>query len=127
MPYRLLADATMLLHAGFLVYLVVGGFLAWRWRRLIWPHLACAAYGLGIVVIGWDCPLTHVENWARERAGRETLPSSGFIDHYLTGVVYPAEHLLTAQLAVAACVLVSWEGVAVRWRRGRPAEAAPAR
>jgi len=116
MAYRLLADATMLLHAGFLVYLVVGGFLAWRWRRLIWPHVACAAYGLGIVVIGWDCPLTHVENWARERSGRETLPSSGFIDHYLTGVVYPAEHLLTAQLAVAACVLVSWAGVAVLWR-----------
>lgn len=84
--YRLLADATMVVHAGFLVYLVVGGFLAWRWRWAIWPHVAAAAYGLGIVTVGWDCPLTHVENWARARAGLEMLPSSGFIDHYLTGV-----------------------------------------
>ena len=104
MPYRLLADATVVAHAGFLAYLTVGGFLAWRWRALLWPHVATAVYGLGIVVIGWDCPLTHLENWARVRAGRETLPSSGFIDHYLTGVVYPAEHLLTAQVAVATSV-----------------------
>ena len=117
MAYRLLADATVAVHAGFVVYLAVGGFLAWRYPRLIWPHVACAAYGLGIVAIGWDCPLTHLENWARVRAGRETLPTTGFIDHYLTGVVYPAEHLRTAQLAVAGAVAVSWAGAALRWRR----------
>ena len=119
MGYRLLADVAMTLHAGFLVYLVIGGFLAWRWRWTIWPHIACAAYGLGIVVIGWECPLTHVENWARERAGQETLPASGFIDHYLTGVIYPADHLLTAQLAVAVTVLISWAGLAYLHRRSR--------
>ncbi len=40
-----------------------------------------------------------------------------YLDHYLTGVIYPAEHLLTAQLAVAAAVLVSWVGLAfLHWR-----------
>lgn len=121
MLFRLIADAAMIGHAGFLVYLTVGGFLAWRpkWHWAIWPHLATAVYGLGIVVIGWDCPLTHLENWARERAGRERLPSTGFIDHYITGVVYPADHLLTAQLAVAATVLVSWTGFVVLNKRRR--------
>lgn len=121
MLYRVIADTAMIVHAGFLVYLTVGGFLAWRpkWHCAIWPHLATAAYGLGIVVIGWDCPLTHLENWAREHAGQERLPSTGFIDHYITGVVYPADHLLTAQLAVAATVLVSWAGFAVLNKRRR--------
>lgn len=41
--------------------------------------------GLGSVVVGFECPLTHAENWARQRAGETGLPSSGFIDHYLTG------------------------------------------
>ena len=125
MVYRLIADTAMVLHAAFLVYMVVGGFIAWRWRWSFWPHLATAAYGLGITTVGWDCPLTHVENWGRERAGQETLPSSGFIDHYLTGVVYPAEHLMIAQLAVAACVVVSWAGLAflhLRDRRGATAQ-----
>lgn len=111
----------MIIHAGFLVYVTVGGFLAWRpqWRWTIWPHLAAAAYGLGIVVVGWDCPLTHLENWARLRAGEEQRPSSGFIDHYVTGVIYPSDHLLTAQLAVAATVLVSWSGAAILHRHRR--------
>ncbi|WP_216695138.1 DUF2784 domain-containing protein [Dietzia psychralcaliphila] len=122
MGYRLIADAAMVLHAAFLVYLVVGGFLAWRWRWAFWPHLSTAAYGLGIATVGWDCPLTHVENWGRASAGQEMLPSSGFIDHYLTGVIYPAEHLFTAQLAVAATVLVSWTGLAFLHRRSRALE-----
>ncbi|MDX2355912.1 DUF2784 domain-containing protein [Dietzia sp. PP-33] len=125
MGYRLIADIAMLLHAAFLVYLAVGGFLAWRWRWTFWPHLATAVYALAIAIVGWVCPLTHVENWGREHAGRETIPTSGFIDHYLTGVIYPEEHLLTAQLAVAAAVLVSWAGLALlswrnRSRAGRP-------
>ncbi|AVZ39826.1 MULTISPECIES: DUF2784 domain-containing protein [unclassified Dietzia] len=117
MGYRLVADTAMILHAAFLVYMVVGGFLAWRWRWTFWPHLATAAYGLGIATVGWVCPLTHVENWGRARAGEETLPSSGFIDHYLTDVIYPAEHLWTAHVAVATAVLVSWAGLAyLQWR-----------
>lgn len=124
MGYRLIADTAMVLHAAFLAYMVVGGFIAWKWRWTFFPHLATAAYGLGIATVGWACPLTHVENWGREQAGREALPPSGFIDHYLTGVIYPAEHLVTAQLAVAACVIVSWAGLAVLHRRERRAGSA---
>ena len=125
MGYRLIADTAMVLHAAFLVYLVVGGFIAWRWRWTFWPHLATAAYGLGIATIGWVCPLTHVENWGRERAGQDRLPASGFIDHYLSGFIYPAEHLITAQLVAAACVLGSWAGLAVLHWRDRRARSSP--
>lgn len=126
MLYRLIADIAMVLHFGFLAYLVVGGFLAWRWGWTIWPHLVTAAYGLGIVVIGWDCPLTHVENWGRANAGGATLPTSGFIDHYLTGVVYPEDDVALAQGLAAVVVLLSWIGFGIIvWRRrrrtGRPA------
>ncbi len=111
----------MLLHFAFLAYVTLGGLLAWRWPVLLWPHALVAAYALAITLVGWDCPLTHVEDWARMRAGQAGLPSEGFVEHYLTGVVYPAEHLLTAQLAVAAAVTASWTGAAVLAlrRRGR--------
>lgn len=117
MGYRLIADAAMVLHFGFLVYLVVGGFIAWRWRWTIWIHLATALWGLGSVLIGYACPLTHVENWGRERAGDEGLPASGFIDHYLTDVVYPQQHEEVIQLAVAVVVVISWVGFVLRGRR----------
>ncbi len=116
MGYRLIADTAMVLHFAFLGYLLAGGFLAWRWRRTIWIHVAVAIWGAGSVLIGYDCPLTHVENWARERAGEVTLPPSGFIDHYLTGVVYPQQHETLVQLGVAVVVAISWAGYAVRAR-----------
>ncbi|MFC7107487.1 DUF2784 domain-containing protein [Nonomuraea rubra] len=74
MMYRLLADAAMVVHFAFLLYMAVGGFLAWRWRRTIWAHLAVAAWGVLSVVAGVECPLTLAEDWARHGAGQEGYP-----------------------------------------------------
>jgi hypothetical protein len=41
MAYRLLADATVALHAAFIVFVVGGGFLVWRDAR--WALLARVA------------------------------------------------------------------------------------
>ena len=103
MGYRLVADAAMVAHFVFLAYLVVGGFIAWRWPWTIWTHIAVALYGLFNVLVGWPCPLTHVENWGRARAGEATLPGTGFIDHYIAGVIYPQEHEALVQVLVAVC------------------------
>jgi len=114
--YRLLAELVMLLHFGFLAYVALGGFLAWRRPRLIVPHVAAAVWGATSATVGIPCPLTAWEDAARRAAGAQGL-ARGFIDTYLTGVVYPQEHLLTAQLLVAALVAVSWTGFARRQRR----------
>ncbi|WP_219420084.1 DUF2784 domain-containing protein [Pseudonocardia nigra] len=116
MGYQLLADAVMLVHFGFLAYVALGGFLAWRRPWAIVPHAAAAAWGLVSATIGIECPLTAWEDAARQQAGERGLPR-GFIDTYLTGVVYPADRLLEAQLLVAALVVVSWVGFALRARR----------
>ena len=76
MLHRLLADGVMATHFGYLVYLVVGGFLAWRWPRAIYPHLVAVAWALGIVLIGFPCPLTGIERRLRQPEGTvvEVLP-----------------------------------------------------
>ncbi|MFE3445623.1 DUF2784 domain-containing protein [Nocardia sp. NPDC059180] len=117
MLYRLLADATAIVHFTFIAYVVVGGFLAWRWPRTIWLHLLAFSWGFGGIVIGYDCPLTHLENWARRSAGEAGLPPSGFIDHYLTGVIYPETALGLVRALVAVCVVVSWAGYVWLLRR----------
>lgn len=122
MVYQVIGDTAMVLHFAFLVYVTLGGFLAWRWPRMIWPHLIVAAYAFGITVIGWDCPLTHVEEWGRTNAGQNGMAEVGFIDHYLTGVIYPEEHLLTAQLLVALSVAISWLGWFILRGRRRDAQ-----
>jgi hypothetical protein len=115
-----LADLLMAVHFAFLAYVALGGFLAW-WRPvLLLPHLAAACWGALTVTVGLACPLTAWEDAARRAAGQEGLPR-GFIDTYLTGVVYPADNLLAAQLLVAALVAVSWAGLAARLIRRQPA------
>ncbi|TJZ75328.1 DUF2784 domain-containing protein [Rhodococcus oryzae] len=120
MVFRVLAEATMTVHFAFLVYVVAGGFLAWRWPWAIWPHLVLAGWGFSTIVFGLDCPLTHLENWARHEAGEQGL-RTGFIDTYLTGVVYPERYTTLLQMLAGLVVLVSWTGFLIR--RRHPARA----
>lgn len=117
MVYRLLADAVMLAHFGFLVFLALGGFLAWRYRWVIVPHAAAVGWAV-LSIAGAECPLTAWEDGLRRLGGGQGLPR-GFIDTYLTGVVYPADDLLAAQLLVALPAAVSWIGLAVQVHRER--------
>ena len=125
MGYRLLADAAMLVHFGFLVFVVTGGFLAWRWPWVIWPHLVLALWGFSTIVFSLRCPLTDVEDWARERGGERPLSGTGFIDHYLENVVYPERYTRAVQALAALAVLVSWGVLAARRRRKRQSRRLP--
>lgn len=108
-------------HFAFLIYLPVGGFIALRRRRTIWMHVAAVVWAAGSVLLHWGCPLTDLERWARSRAGMPALDPAGFIDHYLTGVVYPAAASGPVQVAVLLAVALSWAWYALTARRARPA------
>ena len=115
MSYRILADTVMLAHFGFLVFLALGGFVAWRVRWVLVAHVGAVGWAV-LSLAGLDCPLTALEDRLRRSGGGQGLPD-GFIAHYLTGVVYPQAYLRPAQLLVAGLVAVSWLGLAIRGRR----------
>jgi hypothetical protein len=105
MAYRILADAVLVAHLGFILFVVAGGFLV-CWRRVVaWLHIPAAAWGALIEFMGWVCPLTPLELWARSRAG-ETGYTGGFVEHYLLPVVYPAALTHDVQIVLGALVLI---------------------
>ncbi|MFR9803959.1 DUF2784 domain-containing protein [Pseudonocardia sp. RS010] len=114
--YRFLADAVMLVHFAFLAFVALGGFLARRWPRVLVLHVAAVGWGLVSVLAHVECPLTAWEDRFRRLAGEQGL-ARGFIDTYLTGVLYPREYLPGIQLAIGCLVVVSWVGFALRRRR----------
>ena len=116
-PYTIVVILTVALHAVFLCYLVVGGFLAWRWPATIGLHIAAVVWGAASLTVGLPCPLTDLERYARAGAGLGELPPAGFIDHYLTGVLYPAEWATAIQVLAFVAVVVSWVGLSIRSRR----------
>ena len=73
MGFGWLVTVVLGLHFGYLAYLVLGGFLAWRWPRAIWAHLAACGWGVLIVLGQVNCPLTWAEDRARQRAGQAPL------------------------------------------------------
>lgn len=116
MMYRLVAEAAMVVHFLFLTYLAVGGFIAWRWRRTIYAHIAVVGWALLSLATGVECPLTVIEDWGRRHAGMSELPASGFIDYYIEGVIYPEKYTNLVRLGVTVLVLFSYVGYVSRRR-----------
>ncbi|MGH8792361.1 MAG: DUF2784 domain-containing protein [Stackebrandtia sp.] len=126
MGWQVLAQVVMTVHFLVLVYMALGGFLAWRWPKAWYPHAAMAGWGLLNVVFMLDCPLTHLENYARENAGWDRLGPDGFIYEYFAGVIFPEDQMVVAQWIVAVAVAVSWTGALWRLQRVRRALRSPA-
>ena len=102
---RLAAAAVALIHLAFVLFVVCGGLRVWRWPRLVGFHLPAAGWGALIEFIGWNCPLTPLENQLRQAAGAAGY-AGGFIDHDLWPLLYPAGLTREMQWALGAGVLV---------------------
>ena len=89
MIYRLSADLVLIVHLGFVLFVVLGGLLVWRWRWLIGIHLAAVFWGALIEFAGFVCPLTRLEGHLRELGG-EVRYEGDFIGHYITELLYPS-------------------------------------
>jgi len=117
MGWRLAADGVMVFHLAFVAFVVVGGFLAWRWRRLACLHLPIALYGVLIEVIGFTCPLTPLEKSLRGRAGSVGY-EGGFVEHYVVPVLYPGDFTPATKFALAGLLFVTTlVAYAVWWTR----------
>jgi hypothetical protein len=104
MGYRLAADAVVALHFAFIAFAVLGGFLVRRWPWVAWLHLPALAWGSWIAFTGSICPLTPLELRYRALAGEQGY-EGGFIEHYLTRVIYP-EGLTRGQQATLGAILL---------------------
>lgn len=105
MFYRVSAEAVLLLHFGFIVFVLFGAVLAVRWRWVVAAHLPAAAWGCFVELTGRICPLTYIENFLRSRAGQSGY-SGGFIEHYLLSVIYPAGLTQRIQFGLAGAVVL---------------------
>ncbi len=121
MIFRVLADAVLVLHLAFILFVVLGGLVVLRHPRLAWLHLPAAAWGAWIEMAGWICPLTPLENELRARAGGGEF-TGGFIEHYLVPLVYPGGLTRPMQWLLSALVLAVNAAIYWRlWRRRRSA------
>ena len=120
MAWQLAADAIVLLHFGFILYVVLGGLLCYKWPGLLWLHLPAVTWGVVISLAGWICPLTPLEIRLRTAGGGEHY-SSGFIEHYILPVIYPEGLSRDLQTTLGVALLLVnvlvYLGLIIKYRR----------
>jgi hypothetical protein len=131
--FALLADAVLLLHLGFVIFVVaglllvaLGGLRHWQWVRNGWfrlAHLVAIAVVVSQAWLGRICPLTILEMWLRRQAGEAGYEGS-FIQHWAGELLYysaPPWVFIAVYTGFALLVLAAWFTVPPRlpWRAHR--------
>ena len=111
-----LADAILVVHAAFVVFVVGGLAATWLGIALGWPyarnpwfrglHLAAIAFVVLESILGIVCPLT-----AWEDALRGERADAGFIQRWVHAWLFwhaPAWMFTTAYVAFGALVAATW-------------------
>ncbi|HET7649107.1 MAG TPA: DUF2784 domain-containing protein [Gammaproteobacteria bacterium] len=125
MIWLMLADAIVVIHLAFILFVIAGGLLLLRWPRLVWLHIPAVIWGALTEFLHIVCPLTDLEDRLRGMAGVAGYRSD-FVTHYLLPVIYPPG--LTAQIQLALGSLVVLLNIGVygwllwrlpRWRHNK--------
>lgn len=114
-----MADLIVLVHFGFVIFVVLGALLVLRWPRLAWAHVPAVIWGALVEFTGWICPLTPLENRLRG-AGGGTTYQGDFIAHYILPTLYPngltrQDQLMLGSVAIALNIAIY--ALVVRRRR----------
>ena len=120
MIYRLLADAVVLLHLAYILFVVLGALIVRYRPAVVWPHLAAALWGVYVAAMARVCPLTPLEIALRLRAGQAGY-HGGFVEHYVLPVLYPGgltRGILVAEAAFVVVVNLALYTWVWRTRRG---------
>ena len=108
MSYKIFADAIIVVHFLFILFMLFGFLLTlyalffrqkffdwWLFRSL---HLLGIFYVASLSILGKYCPLTILENELRLGYEVSSVYSGSFIVHYLEKLVYPDVNPLVIQI-----------------------------
>jgi len=103
--FTIAAEAVVLLHLAWIVFVVTGALWLRRRRRWRTAHLVAVVYSVAIEIFRWTCPLTHLEQSLWRRAGRLAYQQA-FVTHYLERLIYaPVPQWILVLLTVAVLVV----------------------
>ena len=105
MIYSFLADLLVVFHLVFILYVIAGALLIFKWPKTLWLHLPSCFWGMTVEFTGWICPLTPWEIQLRRLAGEEGYTES-FIAHYLIPIIYPSGLTPEVQMVLGGTVLI---------------------
>ena len=123
-----LADAVLVIHAAYVLFvvggqalIVIGCFQRWEWTRCRMfrlMHLVAICFVMLETWLGISCPLTILENYLRLQADFAAYKNS-FIDHWVRWAIFYAapEWIFTLiYTAFTMLVILTWLAYPPRWK-----------
>src|ERR1700682_4783347 len=104
MAYRAAADAILVSHLAFVLFVVFGALLLLRWPRVAWLHIPAVVWAAFIEFSGTICPLTPLEVALRQRAGQAGY-GGGLVGHYVVLAFFPEGLSRNTQAMLGAVVV----------------------
>ena len=102
MTYKLLADAVVLVHLGWIVFLFIGSVWGRKYKAVRILHLGGLSFALISEIFGWICPITHLEAWLRAKHDPALTYTGSFIAHYAEELIY----IEVSRTAVFVCTVI---------------------
>jgi len=104
MLFKILADAVVITHFLWIVFLIFGAMAGRRYRSIKYLHISGLVCALALQAFDWYCPLTHLEVWLRARHDPGQAYSGSYIIHYLEKVIYlEVDRWIIVVLTIALC------------------------
>ncbi len=109
MLYKMFADFVVLVHFLWIVFLSLGAIWGVRSKVIRIVHVFGLSLAILIQVLGWYCPLTHLEVWLRSKHYPALIYTGSFIIHYLEEIVYiELSRAMVFGLTIILCLFNLW-------------------
>jgi hypothetical protein len=105
--FSIFADIVVFIHFLWIVFLILGAILGVRYPIVKIIHIIGLAFSVIIQIVGWYCPLTHLEVWLRMRHDTLLSYTGSFIIHYIEQIVYLEISRLTFFLITIILVIIN--------------------
>ncbi len=106
---RLLADFVVVIHLFWILFLICGGIWGVRSKTVQVIHVSGLCFALMIQIVGWYCPLTHLEVWLRAHHDPSLSYSGSFIIYYMEKIIYiELSRSLIFLLSILLLILNAW-------------------
>ena len=109
MIYKILADGVVLIHFLWIIFLFFGVFWGIKNKTVRIFHISGLVFAFFIQIVGWYCPLTHLEVWLRSKHGSALTYTGSFIILYVEEIVYlELSRTLILVLTFILCGFNTW-------------------
>lgn len=117
MVYKLLSDLVILLHFLWIIFILFGFLVAFKYFKVSFVHMAGLVFTLILNLGGWYCPLTYLEKYLHTLYEPQLHYADSFITNNLRKLIYLELDVLYLRMGAIAWVGINMGGYVLLVRR----------